>query len=800
MYNLKSSVAALVLLGQGIAAQNSSWDHSLYTSSPGVFPSPNTTGIGWEDALQKAKSWVANLTLEEKVGLLTGEPKGPCIGNIAPIPRVGFPGLCLQDGPLSIRQATFASVFPAGLTAASSWDRDLIRQRGEYLGAEFRDKGAHVALAPVAGPLGRSADAGRGWEGFSPDPYLTGVAMEETIEALQEAGVQACAKHWIGNEQETQRNPTLSPTNKTIEAVSANIDDRTMHELYMWPFANAVKAGVSSMMCSYNRLNSSYACQNSKALNGLLKEELGFQGYVMSDWGATHAGVANIEAGMDMDMPGTIAFFQAGTSYYGQNLTNAVNNGTVPESRIDDAAHRIMTPYFFLGQDQDFPLIDPSSGPINILGVQPYLDSFQYGEANVDVRANHADLIRKLGSAGTILLKNTNNALPLNKPRNIAVFGNDAGDPENGLYSLSLTGNGDYEYGHLAVGGGSGTGRLTYLSTPLDALKVRAKQDGTNLQWILNNTLLANANTAAGFGAIYPQPDTCIVTIKTWAAEGNDKANLLPDYNGTQVVENVAAWCNNTIVVTHTSGPIVMPWADHPNVTAILAAHFAGQESGNSLVDVLYGEYNPSGKLPYTIAYNESDYAFARITNSTELRLTEDPNAWQADFTEGLLIDYRHYDYYNLSVQYEFGYGLSYTNFSMSDVKVQRLAPQNLTARPTNAGTMPGGNPTLYDTLYEITVKVKNTGSIAGDAVPQLYLSQPVNPSFGLTPIQVLRGFEKVALGAGQSRTVTFPLQRRDLSFWDAVQQQWIIPSGNFGVRAGFSSRDIQATSGFSAL
>jgi beta-glucosidase len=503
---------------------------------------------------------------------------------------------------------------------------------------------------------------------------------------------------------------------------------------------------------------------------------------------------------MDMDMPGTTAFFAIGSSFWGQNLTDAVNNGSVPESRIDDAAQRIMTPYYHLGQDQNYPLIDPSSGPINVVGVMPYLNTFQYGKADVDVRGNHAELIRELGAAGTVLLKNTNNALPLNKPRNIAVFGNDAGDPENGLYTLSLTGNGDFEYGHLAVGGGSGTGLLTYLSTPLDALKVRTKQDGTKLQWILNNTLLANPNPEIAFGPIYPHPDTCIVTIKTWASESNDKVNLLPDWNGTQVVENVAAWCNNTIVVTHTSGPIVMPWADHPNITAILAAHFPGQESGNALVDILYGDYNPSGRLPYTIAYNESDYAFARVLNSTELRLTEDSNAWQADFTEGLLIDYRHYDYYNLPVQYEFGYGLSYTNFSMSDVRVQRLAPQNLTARPTNAGIMPGGNPTLYDILYEITVKVKNIGSVAGNAVPQLYISHPVDASFGRTPVQVLRGFDKVLLGAGQSRTVTFPLMRRDLSFWDAVQQQWIVPSGQFGVGAGFSSRDIHVTSGFSAF
>lgn len=503
---------------------------------------------------------------------------------------------------------------------------------------------------------------------------------------------------------------------------------------------------------------------------------------------------------MDMDMPGTIGFFVTGSSFWGANLTQAVNNGSVPESRINDAAHRIMTPYFFLGQDQDYPLLDPAMGDINILGVKPYVDTFQYGEANVDVRANHAELIRELGSAGTVLLKNTNNALPLSKPKNIAVFGNDAAEPENGLYSLSLNGNGDFEFGHLAVGGGSGTGRFTYLSTPLDALKARTKQDGTLLQWNMNNTLLSNAKPEIAFEAIYPHPDVCIVTLKTWASEGNDKVNLLPDWNGTQVVEKVAGWCNNTIVVTHTSGPIVMPWADHPNVTAILAAHFPGQESGNSLVDILYGDFNPSGKLPYTIAYNESDYAFARIVNSTELRLTEDPNAWQADFTEGLLIDYRHFDYYNQSVQYEFGYGLSYTNFSMSDVSVQRVGPNNITARPPTARVVPGGNPTLYDVLYEVTVKVKNTGAVTGDAVPQLYLAQPVDAAFGTTPAKVLRGFEKLTLGAGQTRTVTFPLMRRDLSFWDAVQQQWIIPSGRFGVQSGFSSRDIHVASAFNVL
>lgn len=285
-----------LLVSSGAFAQD-------YSTSPPVYPSPPTQGIGWEAALAQAQAFVSNLTLDEKAQLVTGT-QGPCVGNIGAIERLGFQGLCLQDGPLAIRQATYASVFPAGLTTAASWDRSLMYTRGLFMGSEFKGKGAHVALGPVVAPLGRSAYDGRNWEGFSPDPYLTGVAAEQTITGMQQTGLQACLKHFIGYEQETQRNPSLSPDNVTIESVSSNIDDRTIHELYLWPFANGVRAGVASIMCSYNRLNGSYACQNSKTLNGLLKEELGFQGYVMSDWGGTHSGVASIEAGLDMDMPG----------------------------------------------------------------------------------------------------------------------------------------------------------------------------------------------------------------------------------------------------------------------------------------------------------------------------------------------------------------------------------------------------------------------------------------------------------------------------------------------------------------
>ncbi|CAD0041524.1 unnamed protein product [Aureobasidium pullulans] len=762
-----SNIIAAALTAIGLAgAQNSSWNHELYTSSPSVYPSPETAGIGWETALAQAEAFLTNLTLEEKAGLVTGSA-GPCVGNIAPIERLGFDGLCLQDGPLAIRQATYASVFPAGLTAAASWDKGLIYTRGLYMAQEFKGKGANIALGPVVGPLGRHGRGGRNWEGFSPDPYLSGVAVEQTIWGMQSTGVQACVKHYIGNEQETQRNPSTR-NGTTIEAVSSNIDDRTMHELYAWPFANAIRSGVASVMCSYNRVNGSYGCANSKTLNGILKEEFGFQGYVMSDWGRCRIDKRRPRHGYARHywLP------CRGATAFGGNITTAVNNGSLSEDRLDDMIKRIMTPYFHLKQDTDFPSIDPSEIPLN---------SF---------------------FAGTVLLKNVNGALPLKAPKNIAVLGNDAGDILNGEYFSAAPYQSNpfgYEYGTLPVGGGSGTGRLSYLVDPLTAIKARAAQDGSLVQYILNNTLLS---TPRGLASLQPTPpDVCLVFLKTWAEEGEDRSTLLADWNSTAVVESVASVCNNTIVVTHSGGLNILPWAENPNVTAILAAHLPGTETGNSLVDVLYGDVNPSGRLPYTIAKTQEDYAFADITNSTALVTTRDPNAWQSDFTEGLLIDYRHFDYYNQSVQYEFGFGLSYSTFDISSLSVSKVyGGYNISSTPPPAKIIPGGNPTLWDVLYRATVTVSNTGDVAGATVPQLYLSLPQVPGEDPTPLKVLRGFEKVSLQPGQNTVVNFDLTRRDLSYWSVYQQEWVIAGGEIGVSVGLSSRDIKATSSIRAL
>ncbi|KAK5952745.1 hypothetical protein OHC33_006338 [Knufia fluminis] len=765
-----------------VHAQNG-FDGGPYFTSPETYPSPNITGAGgWEAALAKANAFLAQLNLTEKAYMVTGAD-GACVGTIAPIARLNFSGLCLQDGPAAIRQADLASAFPAGLTAAATWDKALIYQRGIAMAEEFRGKGSHIALGPVVGPLGRHALGGRNWEGFSPDPYLTGMAAASTVEAMQSVGVQATIKHFIGNEQEIRRNPATSPNGTTVAAVTSNIDDRTMHQLYLWPFADTVKSGVASVMCSYQRINQTYGCQNSKTQNGLLKGELGFQGYVMSDWGATHASIETVLGGLDMDMPGSLSFSATGTdrpSFFGGNLTALVQNGTIPESRLDDMVRRIMTPYYYLGQDQGFPTVDPSTEAVSNARSNRYQLPIVPAR---DVRANHAGLIKVIGSAGTVLLKNTNNTLPLDKPANIAVFGNDAPDVTSGLAVAANS-----SIGTLMLGGGSGTARATYVVSPLSALLNKATQDGTRVQYVTDNNEIARGN----LGGLYPLPDVCLVFLKTYAGEGNDRSLFTLDYNSTAVMSQITSVCSNTVVVTHSVGINTMPWADNPNVTAILAAHLPGQESGNSIVDILYGAVNPSGKLPYTIARNESDYN-APILNLTGTPHSYNGDAWQSDFTEGLMIDYRHFDNAGIEPLFEFGHGLSYSTFSLQDLTVQAVSGNTPSTPPATDQLTPGGNPALWENVVSISVTVSNTGNVAGATVVQLYLSMPQDSVPSGTPTKVLRGFEKVLLQPGESSTVQLPLRRRDVSYWDVVSQEWLIPSGEFSISVGFSSRDLQA-------
>ncbi|KAJ4356420.1 glycoside hydrolase 3 [Didymosphaeria variabile] len=709
---------------------------------PSDQPSKRAT-ISWDDAYAKATTALAKLSLSDKVGIVsgTGWQAGNCVGNTKAAGSIGYPSLCLQDGPLGVRYINGATSFAAGIHAASTWDVDLIRERGTFLGQEAKQLGIHVQLGPVAGPMGKIPTGGRNWEGFGADPYLVGIAMRETIQGMQEAGVQACAKHYIGNEQERNR-----------ETMSSAIPDRVMHELYLWPFADSVQAGVASVMCSYNKINGTYACENGGIMNKLLKDELGFKGYVMSDWNAQHTTAGSANGGLDMTMPGSD--FNKGNVLWGPALQSAVSGGQVQQSRVDDMVKRILAAWYKVGQDKGYPTATFNSWKIG----------------NYNVGGNHKDNVRKMARDGIVLLKNTDNALPLKKPKSIAVIGSDSIVAPKGANACADRGCND---GTLAVGWGSGAIEFPYLIAPLDAIKTQAQQDGTTITTSTTDNAQQGASAAQN-------AEVAIVHINSDSGEGyitvegnvGDRKDLNPWHNGNDLVKAVAAVNKKTIVVIHSVGPLILePYIDTPNVVAVVWAGLPGQESGNGLVDILYGAASPSGKLPYTIAKQPSDYGTA-VTSG-------DDASWD------LFIDYRRFDKNNITPRFEFGFGLSYTNFTYDALAITG-AP---TAGPATGTKAPGGPADLFETVATVTAKITNSGGVAGAEVPQLYIGYPANAG---APPKQLRGFNKINLAVGASGAATFKLRRRDLSVWDGGQ--WVVPTGEFGVFVGSSSRDVRLT------
>lgn len=631
----------------------------------------------------------------------------------------------------------------------------------------------------------------------------------------QAAGVQTSTKHFIGNEQETMRSDKVMPDGSIVEAISSNIDDRTLHELYLWPFVDALKAGTTSIMCSYNRLNNTYACEHPHLLTTILREELGFRGFVVSDWFATHSTSKAAIAGLDMEQPGDlppgVTTTHGGGGFYGPNLEDAVRAGNVTVERVDEMVSRLMTPYFLLEQDNlEYPTVDPSMpfllGISNAGWGSKVLDGLGEPITGRDVRAHHHELIRKWSASATILLKN-DGALPLlaNTPmdhmsiHNIGVFGNAAIDPVEGLVTPPDTPANGPEFGFLSIGGGAGSGRNSYVVSPLDAIKTKAKESGATVQYIASNGVLAKND----FRSVFPRPDICFVFLKSWAAETDDRESLELGWNSTLVVNNVAAFCgrDRTVVITNSAGVNTMPWAS--NVTAILAGHYAGQEWGNSIVDVLWGKTEPSGRLPYTIPKLSTDYDIPVINLTESDGSTErDSSKWQADFTEGQLIDYRHFDAKGIEPLYEFGFGLGYTKFEInSQVDVKELFSTAPGALPDpKARIEPGGNADLWTELLLVTAEVRNSGQRKGSTVVQLYILFPYSDGTKDAPIRVLRGFEKVEVDSGMTQQVKMVLRRRDLSYWDNVLQQWRIPSGAFRLSIGLSSRDLGAETAIALL
>ncbi len=370
---------------------------------------------------------------------------------------------------------------------------------------------------------------------------------------------------------------------------------------------------------------------------------------------------------------------------------------------------------------------------------------------------------------GHVLVKNVNNALPLKSPQLVFVAGYDAAAP-TGL------GIGAWSFDHpltwpetLTVGGGSGTNNPAYISSPVGALSQRAWEDGTSLYYDVVN----DGATAS----IDPTTDACIVFINGYATEGWDRTALHDDFSD-DLVNNVADQCANTIVVIHSAGIyLVDAFVENPHVTAIIMAHLPGQDSGRAIVSLLYGDSNPSGKLPYTIAKNESDYGTLLAPTLPEGDYELFP---QSNFSEGLYIDYRAFDKSNISPRFEFGFGLSYTSFEYSNLRIGEVS--NSDEYPSGA-VFEGGKQDLWDTIVTISVTVKNTGSVDGQEVAQLYVGIPDSP------VRQLRGFEKVEVGARGSEDVKFQVKRKDLSVWDVVAQDWRLQRGRYDIYVGASSR-----------
>ncbi|KAH7110992.1 glycosyl hydrolase family 3 N terminal domain-containing protein [Dactylonectria estremocensis] len=807
---MKLLAAAAVALGApAYAAQCSNKSTSYhaelerfwsYDRSPPVYPSPRATGTGdWHEAFEQARSLVSQMTLEEQANLTTGyEGLNGCGGNGGSVPRLNIPGLCYVDASAGVRAQEGVNSYPAGVHVGASWNRELAYTRAVHLGAEFKRKGANVALAPSIGGLGRVVKGGRNWEAPSNDPYLTGALTRPTVQGLQQS-VIACVKHLIGNEQETSRKAPEWLPHKFNASVSSNLDDKTMHELYLWPFYDAVHAGAGSVMCAYNRVNNSYSCQNSKLMNGLLKQELGFQGFVVTDWYEHKSGVGSANAGLDVVMP--VAPLWNGKQ---GSLVEMVNNGSVAPSRLDDMATRIVASWLRYGTlDGDtksgvgFP-IDPT---------KPH----DYVEAR-DPASNA--VILQSAIEGHVLVKNVNNALPLEKPRFLSVFGYDAAaqnmntpDPNpftlwamgfgggqhflNGslftndtlftLFGASLdmseVGPSVYLNGTLVSGGGSGAS-TGVIDAPLDALKRQAYDDGTFLFW---DTVSYSPN-------VNPASEACLVFINAMASESHDRKNLTDPYSD-HLVTSVASKCSNTMVIVHAAGiRLVDPWIEHPNITAVIMAHLPGQDSGRALVEILYGKQSPSGRLPYTIARQESDYGSLL---DPDFPSDETPYYPQSNFTEGVFIDYKHFEHYGIPPRFEFGFGLSYTTFEYSSLTVDIDESAGLLP-PNPEVVSEGGISSLWDPIGSVTCTVSNTGNFTSAEVAQLYVHLP-----GDGPAKVLRGFEKKTLLQGASEIFTFPLQRRDLSSWDTASQQWVLDRGAYDVMVGKSVLDIQLRGSF---
>ena len=656
--------------------------------------------------MKDMKALVSQMTLEEKASLLSGDD----FWHTKAVERLGIPRTMVSDGPhglrkqdqtadhLGINDSIRAVCFPTACATAASFDPDRIREMGEAIGDSCQHEELSVVLGPAVN-IKRSPLCGRNFEYFSEDPYLAGVMATAIIKGIQSRNVGTSIKHFAANSQEHRRMSS-----------SSDVDERTLREIYFPAFEMAVKqAKPWTVMCSYNRINGVFASENPWLLTDVLRGEWGFDGYVMSDWGAVSNRPAGVHAGLDLEMPASGGINDA-------KIVEAVRAGTLDEKDVDLCCERIL----------------------NI--VYRYTENAK-PETPWDQEAQHA-LAADIAAECMVLLKNEKNLLPLAKDEQVAFIGEFAEKPR-------------------FQGGGSSHINSFKTTSALEA----AKEAGLQVVYARGYSVKEDAATEAQIAEAVAAAKAARVAVvfvglpDAYESEGYDRKNMDMPACQNQLIEAVAAANPNTVVVLHNGAPVAMPWIDR--VAAVLEAYLGGQAVGTATVRVLYGDVNPSGHLaesfPLKLQDNPSYLYFGGDARATEYR-------------EGIFVGYRYYDKKDMEVLFPFGYGLSYTTFEYSNL---RLSAQEI--RDTDELT--------------VTVTVKNTGSRAGKAVAQLYVGDV--ESDAIRPLRELKGFTKVALAPGESRDVTFTLNKRSFASWNEKIHDWHVESGDFTIQVGASSREL---------
>lgn len=654
---------------------------------------------------------VDSLELDEKIALVSGADQW----QTTAIPRLNIPSLMVADGPHGLRRQTedgdhlgigtseSATCFPPAATSANSWDPDLLFAMGQAIGQEALYQGVAVVLGPGVN-IKRSPLCGRNFEYFSEDPCLTGELARAWIQGVQSVGVGTSLKHFAGNNQERWRmlNDSL-------------IDQRALREIYLVAFENAVReAQPWTVMAAYNKLNGLYCCEHPQLLTSILRKEWGFQGAVLSDWGAVNDPVLAIKAGLDLEMPASLGVSAA-------QVRSDLSTGRLTEPQLNRAVR-------------------------NVLNLALKEQAQNQADSHFDV-AKHHDLARKIAGESAVLLKNAGNILPLNSKQKVVLIGEFVRTPR-------------YQ----------GTGSSQVNPTRLDTVLDQFREQQLEYQFVPGYTLdrdeISEALIAEACSAV-EGADVAVIfagLISQYESEGYDRQHLdLPPAHN-ELIRRVAEVNPNLVVVLSGGAPVTMPWLDQ--VQAVLHTYLGGQAGASAVVDLLFGKVNPSGKLAESYPLKLEDhpaneyFAYDRV---------------QTEYRESIFVGYRYYDAAEKEVLFPFGYGLSYTKFSYANLTVSSrsfLDTSPLTVRCT----------------------VKNVGKRAGAEIVQLYVGKIASSLFRAP--RELRGFQKIWLEPGESKTVQFTVDYRSFAYYNVLIEDWHVEPGQYQISIGSSSRDLllQAT------